>query len=198
MWARFGWSRWERSRCCNWTLALAPPMIDLLLGGEGKPGAVRELTDIEESILTSVVDVICRELSSAWQPVGLSFNFEKRQMQTQIARIMPVTEKTLCLSFEIRMPDASGLLELRFSSGGIKYHPAAVDRRLGTTAATCARDAGADSRPGRPHLLWRGAAAGLGADSGTAAAKPGGGRHRETARGVQSPQRIAGGGRSVV
>ena len=95
-------------------LALAPPMIDLLLGGEGKPGQIRELTDIEESILTSVVDVVCRELSSAWQPVGLSFLFERRQMQTQIARIMPVTEKTLCLSFEIRMPEASGLLNLAF------------------------------------------------------------------------------------
>lgn len=95
-------------------LALAPPMIDLLLGGEGKAGAVRELTDIEESILSSVVEVVCRELSSAWQPVGLSFHFEKRQMQTQIARIMPVTEKTLCLSFEIRMPGASGLLNLAF------------------------------------------------------------------------------------
>jgi flagellar motor switch protein FliM len=95
-------------------LALAPPMIDLLLGGEGKPGPIRDLTDIEESILGSVVEVVCRELSSAWQPVGLSFNFEKRQMHTQIARIMPVTEKTLCLSFEIRMPDASGVLNLAF------------------------------------------------------------------------------------
>lgn len=95
-------------------LALAPPMVDLLLGGEGKPGALRELTDIEESILASVVEVICRELSSAWQSVGLNFNFERRQMQTQIARLMPVTEKTLCLSFEIRMPGASGLLNLAF------------------------------------------------------------------------------------
>lgn len=95
-------------------LALAPPMIDLLLGGEGRPGPARELTDIEEAILSSVVEVICRELSAAWQPVGLSFNFERRQMQTQVARIMPVTEKTLCLTFEIRMPDASGLLNLAF------------------------------------------------------------------------------------
>src|SRR6202046_2981568 len=60
-------------------LALAPPMIDLLLGGEGKPDQVRELTDIEESILTSVAEAICRELSAAWQPVGLSFIFERRQ-----------------------------------------------------------------------------------------------------------------------
>jgi len=95
-------------------LALAPPMIDLLLGGDGKPDRVRELTDIEESILTSVAEVICRELSAAWQPVGLTFIFERRQLHTQIARVMPVSEKTLCLSFEVRMPAASGILNLAF------------------------------------------------------------------------------------
>jgi flagellar motor switch protein FliM len=95
-------------------LALAPPVIDLLLGGEGKDGPLRELTDIEEAILGSLVEIICRELTAAWQPVGLIFNFERRQMQTQVARIMAVTEKTLCLSFEIRMPHSSGLLNLAF------------------------------------------------------------------------------------
>lgn len=95
-------------------LALAPPMIDLLLGGEGKDGPLRELTDIEESIVASVIEIVCRELTAAWQPVGLIFNFERRQMQTQAARIMSVNEKTLCLSFEIRMPHSSGLLNLAF------------------------------------------------------------------------------------
>lgn len=95
-------------------LGLAPPIVDLLLGGEGREGALRELTDIEESILASVSEIICRELTVAWQPVGLSFIFERRQMQTQVARTMAVTEKTLCLSFEIRMPHSSGLLNLAF------------------------------------------------------------------------------------
>jgi len=95
-------------------LGLAPPIVDLLLGGEGREGALRELTDIEESILASVAEIICRELTVAWQPVGLSFIFERRQMQTQVARTMAVTEKTLCLSFEIRMPHSSGLLNLAF------------------------------------------------------------------------------------
>lgn len=95
-------------------LALAPPIIDLLLGGEGREGPLRELTDIEEAILASVVEIVCRELTAAWQTVGLSFNFERRQMQTQIARVMSVNEKTLCLSFEIRMPHGSGLLNLAF------------------------------------------------------------------------------------
>jgi flagellar motor switch protein FliM len=35
-------------------------------------------------------------------------------MQTQVARIIAVTEKALCLSFEIRMPHSSGLLNLAF------------------------------------------------------------------------------------
>ena len=95
-------------------LGMAPAMVDLLLGGEGQPGELRELTDIEEAIVASVVEIVCRELTTAWQSVGLSFNYERRQMQTQTARIMPVTEKTLCLSFEIRMQESSGLLNLAF------------------------------------------------------------------------------------
>ncbi|MGB7266634.1 MAG: FliM/FliN family flagellar motor switch protein [Terracidiphilus sp.] len=95
-------------------LGLAPPMIDLLLGGDGKDGPLRELTDIEESILGSVIEIVCRELTVAWQTVGLSFIFERRQMQTQVGRIISVAEKTLCLSFEVRMPHSSGLLNLAF------------------------------------------------------------------------------------
>lgn len=95
-------------------LTTAPPMIDLLLGGEGGASPPRELTDIEEAILSGVVEAICRELTTAWQPVGLSFSFEKRQMQTQTPRLIPVSEKTLCLSFELRLGETSGLLNLAF------------------------------------------------------------------------------------
>src|ERR1700728_1562949 len=63
-------------------LTTAPSMIDLLLGGEGKASEPRELTDIEEAILSGVVEAICRELTTAWQPVGLRFSFEKRLAET--------------------------------------------------------------------------------------------------------------------
>ena len=129
-------------------LGLAPPIIDLLLGGEGRDGPIKELTDIEESILASVVEIVCRELTVAWQPVGLSFNFERRQMQTQVPRIIPVTEKTLCLSFEIRMPHSSGLLNLAFPAvvantilrrltsdwGRRRHHSAETRERMDTAA----------------------------------------------------------------
>jgi flagellar motor switch protein FliM len=125
-------------------LALALPMIDLLLGGEGKAAVVRELTDIEESILASVVEVICRELTSAWQPVGLIFNFEKRQQQTQIARLMSPTEKTLSISFEIRMPHIQGNLNLVF--------PAVVSNTILRRLIT---DWGRQNRRRSPEILAR-------------------------------------------
>jgi len=129
-------------------LALAPPIIDLLLGGDGREGSLRELTDIEEAIVASVVEIICRELTAAWQPVCLSFNFERRQMQTQVARLMSVNEKTLCLSFEIRMPHSSGLLNLAFPAvvantilrrltsdrGGRRRHAGEVRARMEASA----------------------------------------------------------------
>lgn len=95
-------------------LTTAPPIIDLLLGGEGGAAEPRELTDIEESILSGVVEAVCRELTTAWAPVGLTFTFEKRQMQTQTPRLIPVSEKTLCLSFELRIGEISGLLNVAF------------------------------------------------------------------------------------
>ena len=93
-------------------LILASPIIDLLLGGTGKAEPARLLTDIEELIMASVVQMIVKELNAAWQPVGLQFSFEKRESAVQVARMMPAGEKTLCVSFEVKMPEALGVLNL--------------------------------------------------------------------------------------
>ena len=56
---------------------------------------MRTLTDIEELIMASVVQMIVKELNVAWQPVGLQFGFEKRESGSQMARMMAAGEKTL-------------------------------------------------------------------------------------------------------
>ena len=94
-------------------LSLAFPIIDLLLGGRGSTTEeLRDITDIEEQILESVVRMICREFESSWQPVGVSVAFGQRQQPGQMQRLMPPNEKTLALSFEIRMSDTRGMLNL--------------------------------------------------------------------------------------
>jgi flagellar motor switch protein FliM len=93
-------------------LALAAPIVDVLLGGVGRAWPTRELTEIEEAILTSVVQMAVRELNLAWQSVGLEFVFEKRESEPAIARMLTAGEKTLCVSFEARMPEAQGAMNL--------------------------------------------------------------------------------------
>jgi len=94
-------------------LAVAYPLIDVLLGGEGKsapPG--REITEIEEYILETVMRIICRELQTAWQALALEFKFEQRQRPDQVQHLMPGEEKTLSLSFEITLVESRGTLNL--------------------------------------------------------------------------------------
>jgi flagellar motor switch protein FliM len=94
-------------------LSVVFPLIDLLLGGEGR-GAIqaREITDIEEQILESVVQITLRELGAAWQALNLEFRFDKRQAAGNAQRLMLADEKTLSLSFEVTMPDTRGTINL--------------------------------------------------------------------------------------
>ena len=60
----------------------------------------------------SVVGVIVQELTQAWQSVGLQFVIEKRATEGQASRMMTLGEKTLCVSFELHMEQAQGVLNL--------------------------------------------------------------------------------------
>ena len=96
-------------------LAVAFPLIDVLLGGQGSsslPG--RQLTEIEEQILETVMRIICREVQSAWQVLTLEFEFEERQQPEQVQRLMPSEEKTLSLAFDITVAESRGTLNLVF------------------------------------------------------------------------------------
>jgi flagellar motor switch protein FliM len=94
-------------------LKVAFPIIDLLLGGEGKGvAAAREITEIEEQILESVARIVCRDLGAAWQAVNLEAGFEKRMEAAEAERLMLAGDKTLSLSFEITMLEVRGGLNL--------------------------------------------------------------------------------------
>ena len=94
-------------------LSVAFPVIDLLLGGEGKGGDLgREITEIEEQILESVMRIICRELQTSWQAIALEFKFGQRQTVAHAERLMVPEEKNLCLSLEVKMEETRGTLNL--------------------------------------------------------------------------------------
>lgn len=97
-------------------LSLVFPIVDLVLGGSGAdPIAARDLTEIEERIFETVVGLISRDLQSTWAPViEIDIQFEQRQHDGQFQSLMLPTEKILSLSFEIRLSDARGTINLAF------------------------------------------------------------------------------------
>jgi flagellar motor switch protein FliM len=90
-------------------LALASPIVDVLLGGVGRAWPPRDLTDIEESILTSVVQMAVRELNLAWQPVGLEFVFEKRELEPRMRELIGEAKIGAVLQFPVMRLRASEL-----------------------------------------------------------------------------------------
>jgi len=131
-------------------LKVAFPIIDLLLGGEGKGmAATREITEIEEQILDSVARIICRELGLAWQALSLEVGFEQRLDNAGARRLMAPEEKVLSLSFEVTMPDVRGGLNLAV--------PAAVSnallRKISADWSHRRPRGGADSRQRLMHRL---------------------------------------------
>jgi flagellar motor switch protein FliM len=95
-------------------LAIAYPMIDVVLGGSGQDTIeIRDLTEIEEQILETVVRLIVQDLRNSWAPViELDFQFEQRQRGAQVQNMMVSEDKILCLSFEARLSQTSGSIAI--------------------------------------------------------------------------------------
>ena len=94
-------------------LGVSFALIDVLLGGEGggQPPA-REITEIEDQVLETVMRIMCRELQTAWHALALEFQFEQRQQPAQVQHLMPPEERILCLSFEVTMKDCRGTMSV--------------------------------------------------------------------------------------
>jgi len=97
-------------------IALTYPMIEVVLGGSGS-GAIepRELTEIEEQILETVIRMIGLELQTTWAPaLDLEFRCEQRQRSIQMQSTMLLEERTLCLRFNARLAEVTGVFSLVF------------------------------------------------------------------------------------
>ncbi|HWO33339.1 MAG TPA: FliM/FliN family flagellar motor switch protein, partial [Candidatus Acidoferrum sp.] len=86
------------------------------LGGSGADTIdPRDLTEIEEQILETVVRLIIQDLHATWAPLlDLEFQFEQRHGNIQVQSTILLEEKTLCLSFEMRLAEVTGSLALVF------------------------------------------------------------------------------------
>ena len=91
------------------------PMVDLLLGGTGDPAnEVRELSEIEEEIVSDLVTLIVRQAESAWHVPTNSLSPAKRIKTSMIYQLAPLHDKVTCVRFEINVSGVRGALRLVF------------------------------------------------------------------------------------
>jgi flagellar motor switch protein FliM len=94
-------------------------LLELLLGGKGsaQPPALRNLTEIEWSLLEEIVRVMLRPLGEAWE-LFATVEFEVESLVSEPGLLapndsdQPANQPMIRLAFELRSGDQSGLLEI--------------------------------------------------------------------------------------
>lgn len=103
--------------------SLVFPMLNILLGGAVDSASVdvRELTEIERSIVEGVVRVILHDLRETWAPVEeINFTIEATETQPQLMQILSPNEAVVAIGFEITMGEHRGMMNLGIPSIVVK------------------------------------------------------------------------------
>lgn len=89
-------------------------MLDRLLGGKGAAGkVVRDLTDIEKALASSIVEMGLADLSAAWETVlPLDIAVASMESSPQFVQIVPGNDMIVLVLFQIRMGEFQGAMSL--------------------------------------------------------------------------------------
>lgn len=103
--------------------ALTFPLIEILLGGNGKIpfNAQREMTEIEQAVLDGFFEVVLRDLGEAWKPVTrLDFAIERIEAEPHMLQVMAPTEAVVAVAIEIRIGEAVGMMNIAMPSLNVR------------------------------------------------------------------------------
>lgn len=91
-------------------------IIDRLFGGQGRPSEQnRELSLIEQNVITRLVERGLDDLKDVWEHIGVfSPKIESYETNPQFVQIVAPGETVILISLEVRMQNASGLMSLCF------------------------------------------------------------------------------------
>src|SRR5262245_26535155 len=107
-------------------LEISPPvaftMVDRMLGGNGMTQApTRALTEIEQNVLDSVVKLLLENLGETWRAIGeVDFRIHTRDTRPQMVQITAANEIVILLSFDVKIGEARGMLNLCIPAASIE------------------------------------------------------------------------------
>jgi len=92
------------------------PMLDRLLGGDGKVYNVdRELTDIELNLLDAILRMIMQKLKESWENVmDFSPSIEAKESSANVVQIVAQNEIVIIVVLEITIGESSGMINIAY------------------------------------------------------------------------------------
>jgi flagellar motor switch protein FliM len=103
--------------------SLVFPVLEMLLGGSGKTAIkiTREVTEIEQMILESLLRFILHDLRTSWEVVAkMEFSIESHETEPQLLQILAPSEAVVAISMEIRIGEISGMMNIGIPSIVVK------------------------------------------------------------------------------
>jgi len=92
--------------------AITFSIIDRLFGGRGDPAKIiRELTDIEQSVMEGIIVRLLGNIRESWsQVVDLRPRLGQLETNPQFAQIVPPTEMTVVVTMEAKVGEVEGMM----------------------------------------------------------------------------------------
>ncbi len=108
---------------------LAFPVIDILLGGPGKPPSeTRSLTEIEMQIVEGFIKLALLGLKEAWRPlVSIEPRLENTETKPQMLQLVAAEEAVVAIGFGVKVGENSGMLNLCIPSMTLKMNRSLLD-----------------------------------------------------------------------
>jgi flagellar motor switch protein FliM len=102
--------------------SIAFTMIDRMLGGSGQsPAPDRALTEIEQNVLDSVVNLVLHHLTETWRTViDFEFRIHARETRPQMLQVTSANEIVILLGFDVRIGESRGMLSICIPAAAIE------------------------------------------------------------------------------
>lgn len=130
-----GISQFDNNALLELSPSIAFPILEMLLGSTSlstnKIG--REATEIERSILDSIIRIVLRDLREAWSQVAeLDFTVESFETEPQLLQILAPNEAVVAVSIEVSVGETSGMINLTIPSIIVKMLGQKFDQQWST------------------------------------------------------------------
>jgi flagellar motor switch protein FliM len=121
--AYVGMNPYDGTSVLEMNMTLMFTFMEILMGSKGRPGAPvqRKITDIEKSIMQTLLRVVLRDLREAWRSVAdIDFAVQSLASEPQLRQVLSPAEAVVVIAMDVRIGEVTGLMNLAVPSIFIK------------------------------------------------------------------------------